>query len=68
MSKSDSLRQRKTQHLPKNTLSKGDDKKVANVMDKVVEYLNGRFNLSERNYYLEYVKSIKLSELNLLAG
>mgnify|MGYP001588205031 CR=1 FL=1 len=63
MNNSDSLRQRKSQHLPKNTLSKGDDKKVGEVMARVVEHLNGRFKLAEQGYYLEYVKSIKLSEL-----
>ena len=63
MSKSDSLRQRKNQHLPKNILSKGDDKKIAVVMDKVIKHLDSRFNLAHLGYYLEYVKSIKLSEL-----
>lgn len=63
MNKSESLRKRKSQHLPKNTLSKGDDKKVSMVMDKVVGHLNERFKLAELGYYLEYVKSIKLSEL-----
>ncbi|MDP3785279.1 MAG: EcoRI family type II restriction endonuclease [bacterium] len=63
MNKSDSLRRRKKQHLPKNILSKGDDKKIAEVMAKVVEHLNERFKLAELGYYLEYVKSIKLSEL-----
>lgn len=32
MNKSESLRQRKRQHLPKNIRSKGDDKKIAEVM------------------------------------
>ena len=63
MSRSDELRQRSEQHKPKNTLSKGDDKKVAVVMDEVVQYLNDRFKLDDLGYYLEYVKSIKLSEL-----
>jgi len=63
MLKSDSLRARKAQHLPKNTLSKGDDKKVANVMNRVIGHLDSRFKLSDLGYYLEYVKSIKLSEL-----
>jgi hypothetical protein len=49
--------------LPKNTLSKGDDRKIAIVMAKVIEHLNARFKLAELGYYLEYVKSIKLSEL-----
>ena len=63
MSTSDQLRQNKSQHLPKNTLSKGDDKKIAIVMARVIEHLNTRFKLAELGYYLEYVKSIKLSEL-----
>src|SRR3989338_3008816 len=63
MNKSYSLRQRKKQHLPKNTLSAGDDKKVAIVMRVVIEHLNTRFKLAELGYYLEYVKSIKLAEL-----
>ncbi len=46
MLKSDSLRARKAQHLPKNTLSKGDDKKVANVMNRVIRHLDSRFKLS----------------------
>jgi len=32
-------------------------------MDRVVQYLNDRFKLNDLGYYLEYVKSIKLSEL-----
>lgn len=63
MSKSDSLRKRKRQHLPKNILSKGDDRKIAIVMAKVIDHLNARFKLIEMAYYLEYVKSIKLAEL-----
>ena len=63
MNKSDSLRKRKNQHLPKNTLSKNDDKKVAAVMERVIEHLNNRFNLEDLGYQLEYVKTIKLLEL-----
>jgi type II restriction enzyme len=63
MSTSDQLRQNASQHLPKNTLSKGDDRKIAIVMAKVIEHLSARFKLAELGYYLEYVKSVKLSEL-----
>lgn len=63
MSNSDFLRQNKNQHLSKNTLSRGDDKKVAEVMAKVVKHPNKRFKLANLGYYLEYVRSIKLSEL-----
>lgn len=63
MTNSDLLRERLNQHLPKNTLSKGDDRKVGEVMRRVVEYLDSRFKLADLGYYLEYVKTIKLSEL-----
>lgn len=63
MSRSEQLRQNALQHLPKNTLSKGDDKKVALVMAKVVGHLNERFKLDDLGFSLEYVPSIKLSEL-----
>lgn len=49
--------------MPKNTLSKGDDRKVAVVMAKVIEHLGNRFKLSQEGYYLEYVRSVKLAEL-----
>jgi type II restriction enzyme len=49
--------------LPKNTLSKGDDRKVAVVMAIVIEHLGNRFKLSQEGYYLEYVRSVKLAEL-----
>ena len=63
MSTSDQLRKNVSQHSPKNTLSKGDDKKIAEVMARLVEHLNERFKLDSLGYYLEYVPSIKLSEL-----
>jgi len=63
MSTSEQLRQNSKQHSPKNTLSKGDDRKIAIVMAEVVAYLNERFTLSNLGFYLEYVRSIKLSEL-----
>ena len=63
MSTSDQLRKNKLQHTPKNVLSKGDDKKIAEVMGEVMIHLNSRFKLTNMGYYLEYVKSIKLSEL-----
>jgi type II restriction enzyme len=63
MSTSNQLRENLSQHLPKNTLSKNDDKKIAVVMARVIEHLNSRFKLTELGYYLEYVKSIRLSEL-----
>lgn len=63
MSLSDSLRRRTQQHLAKNTLSKHDDRKVSVAMLRVVTYLNGRFRLRELGYSLEYVRSMKLTEL-----
>lgn len=68
MSTSEQLRKNISQHSPKNKLSKGDEKKIAAVMDKVVAHLDRRFNLSELGYFLEYVKSIKLSELISIIG
>lgn len=62
-SKSDSLRSRRNQHKPKNTLSKGDDKQVADAMERLVEHLKEQFKLEELGYYLEYVKQMKLREL-----
>lgn len=63
MSNSDFLRHNVNQHLPKNTRSKGDDKKIARVMAQVITHLNIRFNLEKLGYFFEYVRSIKLSEL-----
>lgn len=63
MSNSEILRNNINQHAPKNTLSKIDDKKVAIVMSRVIEHLNSRFKLGDHGYCLEYVKSIKLSDL-----
>lgn len=63
MNSSDLLRLRTNQHIPKNTLSKDDDKKVAKVMERVVAYLSNRYDLEGMGYYFEYVKSVKLSEL-----
>jgi type II restriction enzyme len=68
MSTSEQLRRNANQHLPKNALSKGDDKKIARVMDEVVRYLNDRFDLVALGYYLDYVKAIRLSELMAIIG
>lgn len=57
------LRQNKAQHKPKNTLSKGDDKQVLEVMEDVIEHLGERFKLEELGYYIEYTKTVKLAEL-----
>ena len=63
MSTSAQLRKNTAQHAPKNVLSKGDDRKIAVVMDRVITHLDSRFKLTGLGFRLEYVKSIKLSEL-----
>jgi type II restriction enzyme len=60
---SSQLRDNKAQHAPKNLLSKGDDKKIAVVMEQVISHLDTRFKLAVLEYRLEYVRSIKLLEL-----
>ena len=47
MSKSEQLRANKNQHVVKNVLSKGDDKKVVEAMARVIEYLNKRLGLTQ---------------------
>jgi type II restriction enzyme len=61
--RSDQLRLNEEQHKPKNTLSKGDDKKVAEAMLRVIAYLEDRMQLADLGYSLEYTKQILLSEL-----
>jgi type II restriction enzyme len=63
MAKSDQLRQNSNQHIPKNILSKGDDKKVVEAMKKVIDYINGRLTLEEKGYRLQYSDRIKLHDL-----
>ncbi len=63
MSTSEQLRHNAHQHVPKNTLSKGDDKTIATVMAQVVAYLSERFTLADLGYSLEYVKSIRVAAL-----
>ena len=45
MAKSEQLRANKNQHVVKNALSKGDDKKVVEAMAKVIAYLDKRLGL-----------------------
>src|SRR3546814_13196354 len=47
MANSERLRLNKNQHVVKNLLSKGDDKKVVEAMMHVIEYMNTRFPLKE---------------------
>ena len=63
MATSKQLQENLKQHKPKNKQSKQDDKKVNLAMSKVISYLNERLELDKKGYELEYVKSIKLSEL-----
>lgn len=63
MGNSESLRKNERQHLPKNTLSKYDDKKVSLAMKQVIDYLNQRLSLDELGYRLEYVTSLNLSDM-----
>ncbi|MDO8741175.1 MAG: EcoRI family type II restriction endonuclease [Candidatus Woesearchaeota archaeon] len=63
MATSKQLRENSKQHTPKNLQSKQDDKNVALAMDKVVAYLYERLGLTDKGYELDYVKTIKLSEL-----
>ena len=53
----------KNQHVVKNALSKGDDKKVVEAMAKVIAYLDKRLGLKNLGYKLNYVDRIKLRDL-----
>src|SRR3546814_5183651 len=63
MANSERLRLNKNQHVVKNLLSKGDDKKVVEAMMHVIEYMNTRFPLKDMGYRLDYVDRITLREL-----
>ena len=63
MATSKQLRQNLKQHRPKNIQSKLDEKRVLGAMQRVIAYLEDRLELARRGYELEYIKSIKLSEL-----
>src|SRR3546814_3164911 len=63
MANSERLRLNKNQHVVKNLLSKGDDKKVVEAMMHVIEYMNTRFPLKDMGYRPDYVDRITLREL-----
>lgn len=65
MSQHESLRNRIEQHKPKNYLSKKDDKNVYVAAEKVINYLENRFEMSSKfeNYHLEFEKSIKICDM-----
>lgn len=65
MSQHDSLRKRTEQHKPKNILSKNDDKEIYSAADKVIKYLENRFDMDTKykNYHLEFKKAIKICDM-----
>ena len=63
MARSEQLRANKRQHVVKNLLSKGDDKKVAAAMVQVIAYMNRRLPLEDMGYRLDYVDRIRLRDL-----
>lgn len=63
MARSEQLRANKRQHVVKNLLSKGDDKKVVAAMEQVITYMNRRLPLEQMGYRLDYIDRIKLSDL-----
>ena len=63
MARSEQLRANKRQHVVKNLLSKGDDKKVVAAMMQVIAYMNRRLPLTAMGYRLDYVDRIKLADL-----
>ncbi len=65
MSQHDSLRNRTLQHKPKNYLSKGDDKNIYLAANRVMNYLDERFDMEKNypNHHLEFDKSIKISDM-----
>lgn len=65
MSQHKALRYRTEQHKAKNCLSKKDDKNIYVAAKMVMDYLLKRFEMKEKfpDYYLEYAKSIKISDM-----
>lgn len=63
MGQSDSLRNRKNQHKPKNEKSKLDDKNIYVAMNEVTSYLYSRFDIKNQFPDLEisFEKSIDIS-------
>lgn len=55
------LRQRKDQHLPKNSKSKLDDKNIYSAMLMVKEYLHNRFQGKLNDFDIIFEKSLKIS-------
>ena len=65
MSQHDLLRRRSEQHKPKNVLSKNDDKEIHLAAERVIDYLEKRFemNTKYKNHHLEFEKSIKICDM-----
>ena len=65
MSQSESLRNRIEQHKPKNEKSKLDDKAIYVAMNKVIEYLEERFDFYKKfpNYEICFEKAIKVKDM-----
>lgn len=65
MSQHDSLRTRTNQHEAKNKISKIDDKEINASADKVIKYLEERFDMRTKfkDYHLEFENSIKISDM-----
>lgn len=73
MAQRDSLRERYEQHKPKNNISKGEDKAVAQAANQVIEYLRSRFHYAFEQtmavqggvaiYDLAYDSKIKIEDM-----
>lgn len=65
MSQHDELRKRVEQHKPKNKKSKNDDKAIKKASERVILYLETRFEdkIKEEGYQLIYEKKISLAEM-----
>ena len=65
MATSEQLRKNKKQHIPKNTKSKIDDKRIYEAMHQCINYLENRFEmyLKKENFELEFSESISFKQL-----
>ena len=65
MSQHELLRKRYEQHKPKNSISKNDDKNICLAAQKVIEYLEERFEMDTKfeNYHLKFEKTIKICDM-----
>ena len=63
MANSDQLRKNQNQHIPKNTLSKNDDKKIHRAMLATIDYLSRRLGDYFFDYELVFAKDITFEHL-----